>query len=106
MQVTQSNQQSRQHDVVPESSLVAEVTHVALAFMPSALFNEVRPSEWPLFTSVDDVRSKFAEGTKILIAIGGWGDTDGFSLAARSESSRKHFANNVKRMLEYTGADG
>jgi Glycosyl hydrolases family 18 len=70
------------------------------------MFNELDVSEWPLFTTVEQVRSKFAEGTKIIIAIGGWGDNSGFSYAASTDKSRRLFAQNVKAMLEHTGADG
>jgi len=96
----------RQHYVVPEPSLVSEVTHVALAFMQSSIFNEAEPSAWPLFTTVEKVRSQFAKDTAIMVAIGGWGDTQGFSLAAATESSRKLFASNIRKMVEDTGADG
>jgi hypothetical protein len=91
---------------VPEPSLVADVTHVALAFMRSDIFNDVNRTEWPLFTTVQDVRPKFAKDTVIQVAIGGWGDTAGFAKAAKSEQSRKLFAKNVKAMLVVTGADG
>jgi GH18 family chitinase len=96
----------RQHNVVPEPALVADVTHVALAFMQSGIFNDVNRTEWPLFTAVEDVRSKFAKGTVIQVAIGGWGDTAGFEMAAKTEQSRDAFAGNVKAMLEAMGADG
>lgn len=97
---------ARQHDVVPELSLVSRVTHVALAFMRSEFFNVPEQSEWPLFTSIAAVRSKFATGTKIQVAIGGWGNTDGFSQAAKTNESRRLFAGNIKTMIETTGADG
>lgn len=86
--------------------MVSEITHVALAFMGSSLFNEAKPSAWPLFTTVDAVRPKFPSETSIMVAIGGWGDTDGFSKAAISEASRTIFATNIKAMIEDTGADG
>jgi GH18 family chitinase len=86
--------------------MVSDITHVELAFMPSSTFNEMQPSEWPLFTTVEAVRSQFAPGTAIMVAIGGWGDTEGFSTAAATDSSRKLFARNVKTMVDYTGADG
>ncbi|KAL3471354.1 glycoside hydrolase superfamily [Aspergillus californicus] len=96
-----------QHDVVPELSLVSDVTHVALAFMPSSVFNtKGSTSNWPLFTTVNTVRPKFSPGTPIVIAIGGWGDTQGFSEAALTDESRKLFAHNVKIMVEDTSADG
>jgi GH18 family chitinase len=86
--------------------MVSDITHVALAFMRSEIFNTPNQTEWPLFTTIDEVRPKFSEGTVIQVAIGGWGDTDGFSIAAKTPESRKMFATNVKAMLEQTGADG
>jgi GH18 family chitinase len=91
--------------VVPEPALVSDIIHVALAFMQSSIFNEAQPSAWPLFTTVETVRSQFASDTKIMVAIGGWGDT-GFPRAAATESSRKLFAKNVKAMIDDTKADG
>ena len=74
--------------------------------MRSDTFNVPDQHDWPLFTSIDEVRPKFSAGTIIQVAIGGWGDTDGFSKAAKTEESRKLFASNVKAMLDATGADG
>lgn len=73
--------------------------------MRSTTFNQKDPKEWPLFTTVEKVRSQFGKGTAIMVAIGGWGDED-FSQAAATESSRSLFANNVKKMVDFTGADG
>jgi GH18 family chitinase len=86
--------------------LIANVTHVALAFMQSDVFNDANRTEWPLFTTIEEVRLKFLKGTIIQVAIGGWGDTMGFEKAAKSEQSRTLFAENVKAMLDATGADG
>lgn len=91
---------------MPDKSHVSDITHVALAFMSPASFNKAEPSSWPLFTSVDKARSQFAPGTSIMIAIGGWGDTEGFDVAARTDGSRRLFAQNVRKMVEATGADG
>ena len=74
--------------------------------MTSAIFNKAEPSSWPLFTTVERTRSQFAPGTAIMVAIGGWGDAEGFDVAAATERSRKLFAQNVKKMVEATGADG
>ena len=95
-----------QHPIVPSAYQVKEVTHVALAFMNSAIFNEPERTEWPLFTTVEETRQKFAPGTKVMVAIGGWGDTEGFSVAAESDDTRKLWARNVAKMVEATGADG
>lgn len=74
--------------------------------MRAEIFNDVERTEWPLFTSIEHVRPKFATGTKIQVAIGGWGDTDSFSKAAKTKESRRLFASNVNAMLDATGADG
>lgn len=41
-----------------------------------------------------------------MVAIGGWGDTTGFEEAAKTEEGRLRWCQNVKRMVESTGADG
>jgi GH18 family chitinase len=74
--------------------------------MTSGTFNDPDRSEWPLFLTVEATRAKFAPGTKILVAIGGWGDTIGFSVAALTPETRTMFAQNVARMVAATGADG
>jgi GH18 family chitinase len=74
--------------------------------MPSSVFIQESPTDFPLWTTVSEVRAKFKEGTKVMVAIGGWGDTGGFEEAARTERGRRRFAGNVGRMVERTGADG
>lgn len=98
----------RQHDVIPEDKrLREEISHVIIAFMRSELFNvEPPPSDYPLFTSVEEVREKFPATTKVLVAIGGWGNSMGFEDAARDAASRSRWSTNVKHMVETTGADG
>lgn len=61
--------------------------------------------ELPLFTTVGQVRAKFDTGTKVMVAIGGWGDL-GFEDAARNHVSRRRWAKHVKTMIDKTGADG
>lgn len=97
-----------QHPVFPADVHLADVTHVALAFMRSSSFIGKHSSNWDLFTSVESVRAKFPKNKKVavMIAIGGWGDTNGFSAAAASQMGRRAFADNVKAMLDATGADG
>ncbi|GKT41349.1 endochitinase 42 [Colletotrichum spaethianum] len=94
-----------QHPNVPSKELVSHITHVELAFMNSDTFNK-DVAEWPLFTTVDKVRTQFMPGTKVMVAIGGWGDTKGFDTAARTPESRKKWAQNVADMVKATGADG
>lgn len=76
-----------------------------LAFLRSDMFMDDDRNEWPLFRSVASAREAFADGTQILVAIGGWGDT-GFSVVARNDTTRKAFAQNIARMVQATGADG
>lgn len=75
--------------------------------MRSEIFNvDETPSEFPLFTTVEEVRSKFVPGIKVMVAIGGWGDNAGFEVAAKSDASRKRWARQVAVMVEAVGADG
>jgi len=74
--------------------------------MRPAVFNEAQPTSFPLFTTVEKTRSQISQRTAIMIAIGGWGDTEGFEVAAATNDTRKLFAKNVKKMVEATGADG
>lgn len=54
---------------------------------------------------ISTIRSEF-ENAKVMIAVGGWGDTIGFSQAAKDETAIQKFANDIKTMLATTGADG
>lgn len=75
--------------------------------MRSEVFNvDETPDEFPLFTTVNAVRSSFSHNTKVMVAIGGWGDNKGFEEGAESESSRKRWARQVATMVDATGADG
>ncbi|PTB37687.1 uncharacterized protein TrAFT101_005436 [Trichoderma asperellum] len=96
-----------QHVVVPpDRYLVDSITHVILAFMRSDVFNvDQTPTEFPFFTTVAEIRQKFKANTKIMVAIGGWGDA-GFEEAASDDSTRKRWARQVKAMVDLTGADG
>ncbi|KAI0599113.1 glycoside hydrolase superfamily [Biscogniauxia sp. FL1348] len=97
----------RQHPVIPDLSLSMPITHVAMAFMGSSTFNrEEGNSTWPLFMTVEEARAQLHAGTKVMVAIGGWGDTAGFDVAARTAESRAKFARNVAAMVHDTGADG
>ncbi|KAJ6437403.1 glycoside hydrolase family 18, chitinase [Purpureocillium lavendulum] len=97
-----------QHNVVPaDANLTADITHVILAFMRSDVFNVDRsPPDWPLFTTVEQVRRQFSPQTKVMVAIGGWGDSLGFEEAARDAQSRTRWAGQVAAMVAQTGADG
>ncbi|MBE3045988.1 hypothetical protein IMZ48_26305 [Candidatus Bathyarchaeota archaeon] len=77
------------------------ITHVALAFIQSGVFIGEPPGVWPLFTTPD---TQFQDGTKFLVAIGGWGDlTGGFDAAAKDPGP---WSKNVAKMVKDLGADG
>ncbi|KAJ4246630.1 hypothetical protein NW762_013573 [Fusarium torreyae] len=96
-----------QHDIVPPKNELQEISHVIIAFMRSEFFNvDDQPDEYPLFTSISDVWNRVPDHTKVMVAIGGWGDTRGFEEAAKTEFSRKRWARQVAAMLDATGADG
>ncbi|KAF2272374.1 glycoside hydrolase [Westerdykella ornata] len=78
----------------------AGIDHVILAFAMANNTAAFQPKV-PLST----IRSEFP-GAKVMIAIGGWGDTIGFGEASRSPAGISRFAQDVKIMLENTGADG
>jgi GH18 family chitinase len=54
---------------------------------------------------VDEVRSLFDDGAKVCMAIGGWGDTAGFSEGAKTDKSRKWYAKNIADTLDRLGYD-
>ncbi|CAG7563273.1 unnamed protein product [Fusarium equiseti] len=96
-----------QHDVLPFKEKFQDVSHVVLAFMRSEFFNvDEKPDDYPMFTSVSDVRARAPHHAKVMIAIGGWGDTQGFEEAAKTELSRKRWARQVAAMVEATETDG
>lgn len=54
---------------------------------------------------ISTIRTEFPNA-KVMIAIGGWGDTVGFGEASRTEAGISKFAQDVQTMLQNTGADG
>ncbi|KAI9681845.1 MAG: hypothetical protein M1829_000590 [Trizodia sp. TS-e1964] len=74
--------------------------------MSSTIFNSPTPGSFPLFTTVDAIKGRYGPDVNVIVSIGGWGDTSGFTSGASTDSSRKLFAKNVKAMLDHTGADG
>lgn len=77
-----------------------------MGFAKSTLFNSDSPQSWKPFEPIDTMRKRFSSDTKLLVAIGGWGDTSGFSEGAKDEASRARYAKNVKAMVDEHGLDG
>jgi chitinase len=70
------------------------------------MFNSDAPAQFKPFEPVATMRKRFETGTKVMIAIGGWGDTSGFSEGAKDEESRTRYARNVADMINTLGFDG
>lgn len=91
---------------LPGKEHTAGITHAIMAFAKSTLFNSDSPAEFKPFEPVDKMRARFEPDTKLMIAIGGWGDTEGFSIGAKDEASRARYAKNVAKMVDDGGFDG
>ncbi|KAE8377178.1 glycoside hydrolase superfamily [Aspergillus bertholletiae] len=91
-------------DGLPDSSGTTGITHAVMAFAKSTLFNQGQ--SWQPYEDVNTMRKRFSDDTKLLAAIGGWGDTSGFSDGAKTEESRATYAKNVKAMVDQFNLDG
>jgi chitinase len=79
------------------------VNYVVTAFAPAEAFNT--GSAYTPFMPLEQVKALFDKGTKVCMAIGGWGDTLGFGIAAATEQSRKTYATNVAQAVTTLGYD-
>jgi len=86
--------------------MTAGIDTVVMAFANSSYFTTDPPTPYVPFKNVSSVREMFDDGVKIMIAIGGWGDTAGFSLGATNNATRALWAKNVAQMVNDTGFDG
>lgn len=90
---------------IPDKSVTSGVTHVITAFANSSLFASDPAGEYKPFKPLNEVRALFNNGTKVCMAIGGWGDTDGFGLGAATNESRHKYAINVAETAVKLGYD-
>ncbi|TVY49408.1 Endochitinase B [Lachnellula occidentalis] len=91
---------------LPNKTVTAGIDTVIMAFANSSLFTTSPSGEYTPFESLDTMRARFDDGAKIMVAIGGWGDTAGFSAGAVSPDSRSLYAKNVAAMINNLGFDG
>ncbi|KAI1082675.1 glycoside hydrolase family 18 protein [Whalleya microplaca] len=91
--------------ILPGKNVTAGITHVIMAFANSSLFVPETAGTYEPFMPLSDVRALFDSGTQVGIALGGWADTAGFSAGAKTETSRKAFAENLAKMIEDLGFD-
>lgn len=97
-----------QHKLLPDDQhIIAGITHIFLAFVRSDIFHlDNLPADYDLPMSIDEIRERTCPGTKVSVAIGGWGDSKGFEAAAKDEVLRRKWSQKVKEMVEFTGIDG
>ncbi|KAM3513572.1 hypothetical protein MY11210_002767 [Beauveria gryllotalpidicola] len=88
---------------IPPRNVTAGINYVITAFAPSTTFNT--GTDYTPFMPLDEIRALFDNGTKVCMAIGGWGDTEAFGVAAASDESRKLFAKNVAATADKLGYD-
>ncbi|OTB00123.1 glycoside hydrolase family 18 protein [Hypoxylon sp. CI-4A] len=91
--------------ILPHKKETSGITHVIMAFANSSLFADKTAGEYKPFMPINDVRAMFDNGTQIGIALGGWGDTAGFTSGAMTPASRKKYAHNVAKMVNKLGFD-
>ncbi|KAI6251026.1 hypothetical protein HI914_00331 [Erysiphe necator] len=94
------------HVGAPNRTITAGIDHVVVAFANSSLFTTSPPGQYQPFEDIPTIRSYFDPGTKVLIAIGGWADTQGFGQGAATDESRKLFAANIALLCDQYGFDG
>lgn len=95
---------------MPDRNMTGNITHLNMAFISARAFNAEpqnlnRSWDKMLFASVESTRTRLSPEAKVLVSIGGWGDT-GWEEAARTEQGRARWAANVATMVADTGADG
>ncbi|KAI9374092.1 glycoside hydrolase superfamily [Aspergillus egyptiacus] len=91
---------------LPSRDKTQGITHAIMSFAESTLFNSDSPQPFEPFEPVSTMRGRFAPDTKIMVAIGGWGDETGFMEGAKDAASRERYAKNVAAMLDASGFDG
>ncbi|KAI0180523.1 glycoside hydrolase [Hypoxylon sp. FL1284] len=91
--------------ILPGKNVTAGITHAIMAFANSSLFTTDPAGKYEPFMNISDVRAMFSNDTKLGIAIGGWGDTAGFSKGSSTNESRALYAKNVKKMTDDLGFD-
>ncbi|KAH8882332.1 glycoside hydrolase [Thozetella sp. PMI_491] len=93
------------HTAAPPKANTVGITHVITAFAGTTLFNSDPPGSYSPFIDVATLRTYFDAGTKICMAIGGWGDTAGFSAGQKTDATRKTYAKGVAATLTRLGYD-
>ncbi|KAF2092311.1 carbohydrate-binding module family 18 protein [Saccharata proteae CBS 121410] len=87
------------------STTTAGIDHAIMAFVPTSDFLTEEGGNFTLFEPIDTFRARFDPGCKIMVAIGGWGDTN-YTYALHNHTMHQRFASNVKKMMDKYDLDG
>ncbi|KAI0442162.1 glycoside hydrolase family 18 protein [Xylaria telfairii] len=93
------------HTASPSGANTAGITHVITAFADPLFFTTDPAQTYTPFVNPSCLRAAFDEGTRMCLAIGGWGYTAGFSAGQKTEETRALFAKNVAATLDAHGYD-
>ncbi|KAI0490996.1 glycoside hydrolase family 18 protein [Xylaria cf. heliscus] len=93
------------HPASPTKDQTAGITHVITAFANPMNFTTNPAQSYTPFVGPNCLRKSFDEGTRMCLAIGGWGLNAGFSVAQKTEQTRSLFAKNVAAALDAHGYD-
>lgn len=77
-----------------------------VGFAKSDSFNSESAPDFKPFEPVESTRKRFEPDTKVMFAIGGWGDTEGFGKAIKDEKTIEQYAKNVATVVKDGGFDG
>lgn len=98
---------SRYHTTdLPSTDKTQDIDYAIMGFAKSELFNSDSPVSFKPFEDPETFRKRFSSNTKLMIAIGGWGDEAGLSEGAKDDVSRERYAKNLATMLDDNGFDG
>ncbi|KAI1814952.1 glycoside hydrolase family 18 protein [Poronia punctata] len=91
------------HPAQPAKEAMSGITHVITSFADPTIFNS--GTAFTPFVTPETLRPSFDEGTKMCLAIGGWGQTAGYTAGQKTEETRATFAKNVATTLDTLGYD-
>jgi chitinase len=92
--------------MLPNITMTSQIDCAIMAFANSSLFTSTSPPVYKPFLPVADIRRRLAPNATVLLAIGGWGDTAGFSSVGTDKDAQDTYARSVASLLHTQGFDG